>query len=137
MLRLVHMYTCYRTTLLPPVNCLGDHLPQAILGFALWEGLNSRKSLIRVIPCQGTCLLNPFALRDNISRLFHVRRSSEGLMLMGFIRSYLPLTHRPLQQTSSQLTHRAPGCSSRQIGEALWPNQVPNQLRLAFQVPSQ
>lgn len=136
MLRLVHMYTRYRTTLLPPVNRLGDHLPQPILGFTLWEGLNSRKSLIRVIPCQGTCLLNPFALRNDISRLFHVRDCSNGLMLLGFFRSHLPLRHRPLRQTSSQLTHQALGCSSRQIEEALWPSQVPNQLRLASRVPS-
>jgi hypothetical protein len=136
MLRLVHMYTRYRTILLPPVNRLSDHLPQSIFSFTLREGLNGRKSLIRVIPCQGTCLLNSFALRNDISRLFHVRDCSNGLMLWGFIRSHLLLRHRPLRQTSSQLTHRAPGCSSRQIGEALWPSRVPNQPRLAFQVPS-
>jgi hypothetical protein len=137
MLRLVHMYTSYRTTLLPPVNCLGDHLPQPIFGFTLWERLDGRKSLVRVIPCQGTSLLNPFALRDNISRLCHVRNCSERWMLLGFSRSHLPLRRRLLRQTSSQLMHRALGCSSRQIGEALWLNQAPNQLPPAFQVPSQ
>lgn len=96
MLHLVHMYTRYRTILLPPVNRLSDHLPQPIFSLALWEGLNSRKSLVRVIPCQGTSLLNPFALRDNISRLLNVRADSKSLMLIGFIKSHLPLRRHPL-----------------------------------------
>lgn len=51
MLRLVFMYTSYKTTLLSPVYRLGNHLSQSILRFALWERFDSSKSLIRVIPC--------------------------------------------------------------------------------------